>query len=204
MKDQLIIVAAVILLVIFGIQTYLVFQLNDKVKKLTEPDNSSFLQPLKKSLNPITAIPKSNLNAPFAADQFWNPYEEMQRMQTEMEQIFGDSFSRFQFNHPFGNFDKTPETDLKENADAYVVTINAPGADKSSLDVKLEGQKLSISIKTEAAEESNNHNGQYQRRERFFGKFHRILTLPGAANAAKMTTDYVNGVLTITIPKQSV
>jgi HSP20 family protein len=34
------------------------------------------------------------------------------------------------------------------------------------------------------------------------GEFHRALTLPGPANAAKMKTDYRNGVLTITIPKK--
>ena len=34
------------------------------------------------------------------------------------------------------------------------------------------------------------------------GEFHRALTLPGAADAAKTKTDYRNGVLIITIPKK--
>jgi HSP20 family protein len=44
-------------------------------------------------------------------------------------------------------------------------------------------------------------NGTYQYRERFVGEFQRTLILPGPANAAKMKTEYHNGVLTITIPK---
>jgi Hsp20/alpha crystallin family. len=82
------------------------------------------------------------------------------------------------------------------------VTVNAPGADESSIDVKLEDQVLRISIKTEhAQDETDDKNGKYQYRERFVGQFQRALTLPGPANAAKMTTEYHNGVLTITIPK---
>jgi Hsp20/alpha crystallin family len=49
--------------------------------------------------------------------------------------------------------------------------------------------------------ETDNKKGKYQYRERFVGQFQRALTLPGSANAAKMTTEYANGVLTITIPK---
>ncbi len=61
-----------------------------------------------------------------------------------------------------------------------------------------------VLMKTESAKESNEDNGKYQRRERFIGRIHCILTLPGTANATKMTTDYTNRVLTFTIPEQSV
>jgi len=66
------------------------------------------------------------------------------------------------------------------------VTVNAPGADESSINVKLEDRILHISIKTEQAkEETDEKNGKYQYRERFVGEFQRILTLPGPADAAK-------------------
>jgi HSP20 family protein len=80
--------------------------------------------------------------------------------------------------------------------------MNAPGADESSTNVKLEGQVLRISINTEQAkDESDEKNGQYQYQERFVGQFQRALTLPGPVNAAKMESAYRNGVLTVTIPK---
>jgi HSP20 family protein len=120
-----------------------------------------------------------------------------------MEQIFGESFSRFHLNAPLGSLSKIPDVDLQEKPDQYVVTVNAPCADESSLVVKLEGRILHISIKTEHAEDQTDEKkGQYSFRERFKGELHRALTLPGAADAAKMKTDYHNGVLTITIPKQ--
>jgi len=200
MKDKVIIAITAILVIALAIQTYMVFQLNNKVNRLNQQDNLSILQPIKKPQLPV--IPKPDLNDPFFDNKSWSPYEEMQRMQAEMEQLFGDSFSRFHSNQPFGSFDKTPEVDLKDEGDAYIVTVNAPGADKSSLDVKLENQQLHIAIKTDKAEETDKDNGQYQRRERFVGRFYRVMTLPGPANAAKMTTDYKDGVLTIKIPKQ--
>ena len=62
--------------------------------------------------------------------------------------------------------------------------------------MKLENQQLHISIKTEAQKDENEDNkGQYRYRERFIGQFLRVLTLPGPANAAKMATDYHNGVI---------
>ena len=126
----------------------------------------------------------------------------MQRMQNEMERVFGDSFSRFHMNTPLGSLSKVPDVDLQEKSDRYVVIVNAPGADESSLLVKLEDRVLHISIKTEHAEDKTDEkNGHYSFRERFMGEFHRTLTLPGPANAAKMKTDYHNGVLTITSPK---
>jgi HSP20 family molecular chaperone IbpA len=82
-----------------------------------------------------------------------DPYKEMQRMQNEMEQLFSDSFSRFHMNNPLGSFNKTSEVDLQEKSDRYIVTVNAPGADESSLLVKLEDQILHISNKTENAED---------------------------------------------------
>ena len=102
-----------------------------------------------------------------------------------------------------GSLSKMPDVDLQEKSDRYVVTVNVPGADESSLSVNLEDRILHISIKMEHNEDqTDEENGQYTYRERFTGEFHRALTLPGPANASKMKTDYHNCVLTITIPKE--
>jgi HSP20 family protein len=202
-KNRIISAIASVLVIILGIQSYVMFRLNDRLNQLSGQSNQAGSPQIKlpKLLNLIFPKPGPD-NEPFK-DQPWNSYKEMQRMQNEMEQFFGDSFSRFQMNMPLGGLRKVPDVDLQEKSDRYVVTMNAPGADESSLLVKLEGGILHISIKTENAEDQTDEkNGQYSFRERFMGEFHRTLTLPGPANAAKMKTDYRNGVLTITIPKE--
>jgi len=200
MKNETIAAIAAVLVIILGIQAYTMFRLNDRLNQLSgfysqtgEPQTPSNL--------PKSNHPKSD-DDEFFKDRTWNPYAEIRHMQNEMEQMFDDSFSRFHMKTPLGSLSKTPDVDLKEKSDRYIVTVNAPGADESSIDVKLEDQVLRISIKTEhAKDETDDKNGKYQYRERFVGQFQRALTLPGPANAAKMTTEYHNGVLTITIPK---
>jgi len=73
--------------------------------------------------------------------------------------------------------------DLQEKPDRYIVTVNAPGADDSSIDIKLENQVLRISIKTEhAKDEADGKDGQYRYRERFVGQFQRVLTCQRGKN----------------------
>jgi HSP20 family protein len=104
---------------------------------------------------------------------------------------------------PLGSLSKSPDVDLQDKPDHYLVTVNAPGADQSAISVKLEGQLLHITIKTEQGkDDQDDKDNDYRYRERFVGEFQRVLTLPGPADAAKMKTDYKNGVLTITIPKR--
>lgn len=202
MKNETIAIIAAVLVVILGIQAYTMFRLNDRLNQLSGFYSQTSDYQTKTPNLPKPKLPKSNTDDEFFKDRTWNPYAEMQHMQNEMERMFDNSFSRFHMKTPIGSLSKTPDVDLQEKSDRYIVTMNAPGADESSIDVKLEGQVLRISIKTEhAKDETDDKNGQYQYRERFVGQFQRALTLPGPANAAKMTTEYHNGVLTITIPK---
>lgn len=192
-----------VLFCVFLLQFYLMFQLDNKLDQLSKKDSQVSIPQVKKApcLNQIK--PRLDPDDPFFKDRSWNPYKELQRMQNEMDRVFGDSFSRFHKQTPLGSFNKSPDVNLQEKPDRYIVTVNVPGADDSTLKVKLEDQQLHISIKTEHAEETtDDSNGQYSYRERFMGEFQRILTLPGPASANKMKTKYRNGVLTITIPKK--
>ena len=203
MKKEAVIAIVVLIGLVLGVQTYMLFQLNDQIKVVNGQDNTSPFQvqdPLQKK--PDLTIPKSIPDAEFFKDQPWSLYEEMQRMQNEMQQLFSDSYSRFHLNMPLGDFSKIPEVDLQEKPDQYIVTINAPGINLSSLVVKIENQVLHISIKTEHVEDqANNKNGAYRFREPFTGELHRDITLPGPVNVAKLDTSYNNGILMIKIPK---
>ena len=185
MKKPIIIALGIILLIALGVQTYRIHRLHQQISQL-------------KASNPFELPFKDD----FSDNGTWDPYQELLRLHNEMEQMLGNSFSRFQMNSDIDSFTKTPALDLKEEADRYIVTVELPGADVSSLNVKLEGQQLFVSVKTERSSEQNEGDkNQYHRRERFIGTFQRSLTLPGPVKESAMTTDYRNGVLTITIPK---
>lgn len=201
MKNETIASIVAVLVIILGIQAYTMFRLNDRLNQL-----SGFYD---QTHNPETQTP--NLLKPNASKQddddffkgrMWNPYAEMQHMQKEMEQMFEDSFSRFHIKTPEGGLNATPDIDLQEKPDRYIVKVNAPGAEESSIEVKLEDKVLRISMKTEhEKDETDDKNAEYRYRERFVGQFQRALTLPGPVNATKMETAYRNGVLTIMVPK---
>lgn len=207
-RHFIILLAAVI--VIFGIQAYMISGMNDKLDKITTKDHQiasaqkDIIRPLDKRIKPVPApVPSLDLDEKFFNDPSWNPYKEMQRMQRKMDKIFGDSFSRFHRYTTTDDFIKEPDINLKEKSDRYIVTVNAPGADESTLNVKVEDQRLHISINTEHKEDiTEDKEDHYQYHERFMGEFQRVLTLPGPVNADKMKTDYHKGVLTITLPKK--
>lgn len=203
MKNQTIVAIVAVLVIILGLQSYMIFRMNDRLNQLSGQNITIDGDQIKIPDLSRPSLPAPNFNDDFFKGRSWNPYEEMQHMQDEMEQLFGNSFSRFHLNSPLGSLSKMPDIDLQEKPDHYLVTVNAPGANESSINVKLEGQILDISIKTEQGKEENSdQNNNYRYRERFIGEFKRVITLPGPADAAKMKTEYRNGVLTINIPKK--
>jgi len=138
----------------------------------------------------------------------WDPFQEMQDMQDHMNSVFGDSFGRFGRSSRFGDltdFDRfSPNIDLKEKDDQFVVTVDLPGAENKNIAVKLEGQQLTISGSVDQKEEQEDSNDQgiMLRRERRSGKFSRTITLPAHVEESGMKTTFDDGVMTIIIPKQ--
>ncbi len=141
---------------------------------------------------------------PFDA-QTWNPYEEIQRMQRDMDRMFNNAFSRFNsspdFQHLFREGFTTPEMDVQEDDNKYTVIVNLPGSGKDNVSVNLNGQTLTVKGEQKFEKIDKDGQGNIIFQERRSGAFQRSITLPGLVKQAGMKTDIENGVLTITIPK---
>jgi len=144
-------------------------------------------------------------NTPFDA-RTWNPYEEIQRMQRDMDRMFNNTFDRFNsspdFQHLFRYGISTPEIDVREDDSQYTVIVNLPGTDESDISVKLDGQKLTIKGEQNYEKQNKDAMGNMIFRERRSGAFQRSITLPEPVRQNEMKTQVENGVLTITIPKE--
>lgn len=137
-------------------------------------------------------------------DTSFNPFEEMQKMQREMDRIFDnfhqkmmkdDSFSKFTTSFP-----TSPAVDLKDMGDNYLLKADIPGSDKNEIKITTKNGMLKIEAKTSKTKEEKKKD--FLKQERFVGTYMRMITLPDDADTEKLKSEYVNGVLEVTIPKK--
>ncbi len=133
-----------------------------------------------------------------------NPFEEIQKVQQQMDQIFNNLHQKLLNDASFSNFDgafiKSPATDIVDKKDHYLIQADIPGVDNKNINVSEKDGVLKIEAKTNKQEKEKKDN--FVKQERFTSQFVKIVTLPKDADASKMKTEYKNGVLKITIPKK--
>jgi HSP20 family protein len=92
-----------------------------------------------------------------------------------------------------------PAINVCQDADNLYAEAELPGVDLSDLEILVTGGDQ-LSIKGER-KPVNGKEGVWLRRERPFGRFARLLTLPVDVDADKVQARLANGVLTLTLPK---
>ncbi len=80
----------------------------------------------------------------------------------------------------------------------YHLRISLPGVDPKKVDLKVQGNVLTVSAESKASREAKDVDYLY--REISYGTFKRILTLPEGVDGEKIEADFNNGVLEITAP----
>ena len=89
--------------------------------------------------------------------------------------------------------------DVEESPTAYLVHAELPGLDKGDIDVKVDGNV--VSIDAELRHDSTAHGGKPLCAERFYGARRRTFAVPRAIDAARTTAHYADGVLSLSLPK---
>lgn len=97
--------------------------------------------------------------------------------------------------------DFTPECDIIESDETYVLKLDLPGLSKKEINIALKEHVLTV--KGERAQELG-EDAKYRRQERSIGVFSRSFALPENVNTAEIDAVFRNGVLTITMPKSDV
>jgi HSP20 family protein len=124
---------------------------------------------------------------------------EMDRLRIEMESLF-DRFFDLRPLHRFGEEGKwMPAVDLSKTAKEIIVNAEIPGVETKNIDVKYEGNVLTIKGERQREHEEKDEN--FHRIERSYGSFYRSLRLPSEVDAEKIKASHEKGVLRITMPK---
>ncbi|WP_028220921.1 Hsp20/alpha crystallin family protein [Paraburkholderia oxyphila] len=92
--------------------------------------------------------------------------------------------------------------DVTENDQAYTVKAELPGLDKKDIDVKIDGNVVSIHAKVERNTELK-EGERVIRRERYSGAFARSFSLASDIDESKASAQYQDGVLALTLPKKA-
>lgn len=92
--------------------------------------------------------------------------------------------------------------DLTENATAYTVRAEIPGAKKEDIKVEIEGNRVSISAEVKREKEEKKDD-KVIRRECYQGASYRSFTLDSDVDDTKAQARYDNGVLELTLPKRN-
>jgi len=124
------------------------------------------------------------------------PFEELERMKSQIERIFTDLSERTFGESTAGVF---PLINLTETNDNYYIRAEMPGIKPEDLNMTITGDSFSITGERKIPEE--NSNAKYHRREREAGKFSRIVKLPSLVQTDKVEAESKDGVLTVILPK---
>lgn len=117
------------------------------------------------------------------------------RLRNQIDQMFEQP--DFAVGDFFGGW--TPAVDVLDDQDKLTVKAELPGFKKEDLNVTLHENNLIISGERRCEDEQK--EGDFYRCERYYGKFHRSISLPSSVEATSIDAKYRDGVLTVTLPK---
>ena len=93
-----------------------------------------------------------------------------------------------------------PSLDFMENANEYVVKLDAAGIPKENLDVNFENGVLTLSGRREQAKTEEDEKFIYREIEQ--GKFVRSIRVPTPIRGDKVLATYQDGILTVKLAKE--
>ena len=126
----------------------------------------------------------------------WEPVREMMTLREAMDRLFDDAFTR-----PLGQsgFPAMPAIDLYQTTDEVVVKAALPGLKADDVQITITADVLTL--RGEFKQDDERKDATYHIREHRSGAFERSLMLPTDVQTDKAKAEFVDGVLTITLPK---
>jgi len=121
------------------------------------------------------------------------------RLSDEVDRLFDELI-----HQPWGVSRKaettwSPQLDLYEDADAFVLEADLPGVREKDISVTVEDGNLVLQGKRSFERVCNEED--FYCHERRSGEFVRRLRLPTSVNQEKIRADFRDGVLRVTLPK---
>jgi HSP20 family protein len=123
------------------------------------------------------------------------PWQEMRRLQREMEHLFGDMA-------PAGRWSLTgeyPPLNLTRDDKGMTLEALCPGVDRPSLEISVVGD--AVTLRGERKPEPDASDERYYRRERPLGTFTRTLSIGERLDPDQAQATYTNGILRVRLAR---
>ena len=145
----------------------------------------------------------SRFLVPYSSTRHWmqDPLFQLQR---EIDRVFEDVFSSGSGSNAggrSGSMMNAPRIDLQDSEGELRLHADLPGVQASDLDVRVDGDVLTIRGERKAESERNEQN--FHVMERSHGRFQRSIQLPFAPDPDEVEASVRKGVLEVRIPKRA-
>jgi HSP20 family protein len=128
----------------------------------------------------------------------WNQPAKLVGRRNWIENFFNETDDFFK-NWDFDKMNDMPAINVKEEKDAFLIDVAAPGMKKEDFKVEVDRGVLMISATTE--EKKVEKTDEYRRQEFNFMDFKRSFWLPENVKADQIAATYENGLLKLKLPK---
>lgn len=121
---------------------------------------------------------------------------------TDFNHFFNDFFPGRRMVSENGKTAFAPQVDIEAEDEYYLIKADLPGVKKEAIALTLEDGVLTLDAeRSDSCEEEA--NGKVIRKERRYGKYSRSFQVGRRITVDDVSGQLVDGVLTITVPKES-
>src|SRR5512140_2174956 len=130
----------------------------------------------------------------------WDPFRDVVTLRDKMNRLFEDAVAARGEVKDMITSSWSPAVDIYETESELVLSAEIPGIDEKDIEIKIEGNTLSIKGERKFEQETREEN--YHRIERSYGSFYRSFSLPGTVDQEHIEARHEAGVLKIHMPKK--
>ncbi len=130
----------------------------------------------------------------------WEPFRDLPTTQRDFSRLFQETFGNFFSEDALSTRTWAPAVDIYETENNLVLKADLPGVDPKDVEIKVEDGMLYLKGERKFEQEVKEEN--YHRVERAYGSFARSFSLPNSIDSDKVTAEYKDGQLLLTMPKR--
>jgi len=130
----------------------------------------------------------------------WDPFRDIVTLRDRMNRLFEDMSTLRGEEKELAAGSWAPAVDIYETENEVLLTAEIPGVDEKDIEIKVEGNTLTLKGERKFEKETKEEN--YHRIERAYGSFSRSFSLPAYVDHDKIEAEHENGVLKIRMPKK--